>query len=739
MKDNSSNNIQKEEEKNEPMDIINNEEEKEKIIEKENLDNNKDKINKKERSQFSLEGAKVPLSLYTRRIFNISLINKYLNENSSSGICGSINLGNTCYMNSSIACLSNCTELTYYFLSEQYKNDINYNNKYGLKGKLAEGWFELLKQYWVENTKQGNPKDIKYIIGEKDSRYRGYNQQDSNEFINLFLDILNEDLNYSDEKKYIELEEKKEKESDEECAKRFWEANLIRNDSVITDLFCGLFKSTIICPKCNKISVTFEPFYSINLPLKENKKKKNLMNDKKYIDEYRIIYVPKYGIRTTFCINFLDISNITQIKECKDYLKINENFEYKDILKNVVYFKINNGQCQEEIDEDTFIDENSLIFLYEINNILEDNEIKVPIYFLFSKPGGSIEVSQYPRLIFCEKNTTLGEFRKKIYFLARKHIFSPFINFQKERIDNLTREIAKYRKDKLVEDDYIFNLIKEEYEKIFDENLSENDILCLKEYMRNIPFIITLRELKGNRIIKVFEDDNMNNLTKEFKEMTGIEDIYASINEILEKLNDYAVSVEFNYNSKYINKQNYKFNSFNSISLNYQNISEEDEKKKIEEEEKEEYHEQNLIECFQLFCKEEQLKLGNEWYCNKCKEHLLAKKKMDLFYLPKILIINFKRFIKESEHWEKNDENVDFPIINFDMKDLIIGPDKNHSIYDLFAVSQHYGSTGSGHYTAVCKNGGKWYNYDDSSVTQTSSKSCLSSAAYVLFYRRQTD
>ena len=254
MKDNSSNNIKKEEEKNEPMDIINNEEEKEKIIEKENLDNNKDKINKKERSQFSLEGAKLPLSLYTRRIFNISLINKYLNENSSSGICGSINLGNTCYMNSSIACLSNCTELTYYFLSEQYKNDINYNNKYGLKGKLAEGWFELLKQYWVENTKQGNPKDIKYIIGEKDIRYRGYNQQDSNEFINLFLDILNEDLNYSDEKKYIELEEKKEKESDEECAKRFWEANLIRNDSVITDLFCGLFKSTIICPKCNKIS-----------------------------------------------------------------------------------------------------------------------------------------------------------------------------------------------------------------------------------------------------------------------------------------------------------------------------------------------------------------------------------------------------------------------------------------------------------------------------------------------------
>ena len=732
--------MKKEEEKNDSMDIIKIDEEKQKIREEDNLNNNQDKEEKKERSKFSLEGAKLPLSLYTRRVFNISLLNKYLNENSSSGICGSVNLGNTCYMNSSIACLSNCIELTYYFLSEQYKSEINYNNKYGLKGKLAEGWFQLLKEYWIENTKQGNPKDIKYIIGEKDMKYRGYNQQDSNEFINLFLDILNEDLNFSDEKKYIELEEKKETESDEECAKRYWEANLIRNDSIITDLFCGLFKSTIICPKCNKVSVTFEPFYSINLPLKENKKKKKLLNEKKYIDEFRIVYVPKYAIRTTFCINLIDISNITQIKECKDFLKNNENFEYKELLKNVVYFKIKNGQCEEEIDEETFIDENSYIFLYEINNIFENNEIKIPVYFIFSKPDGSIELSQYPRLIFCEKNTTLGEFRKKIYFLVRKYIFSPFINFKKERIDSLTREITKYRKDKLIEDDYIFNLIEEEYEKIFDENLSEDEIICLKEYMRNIPFIITLRELKGNKVIKVFELDNMNALSKEFKEMTEIDDIYASINEILEKLDEYAISVEFNYNSKYINKQNYKFNSFNSISIKYPNVSELQEiKKEEEDDEKEENKKQNLIECFQFFCKEEQLKIGNEWYCNKCKEHLLAKKKIDLYYLPKILIINFKRFIKESEHWEKNDENVDFPIINFNMKDLIIGPDKEHSIYDLFAVSQHYGSTGGGHYTAVCKNRGKWYNYDDSSVLQTSPKACLSSAAYVLFYRRQTD
>ena len=350
---------------------------------------------------------------------NTSLLKKYLSKNSSSGICGSVNLGNTCYMNSSIACLSNCVELTYYFLSGQYKYDINYKNKYGLKGKLAEGWYSLLSEYWLESNTKGNPKDIKDIVGEKDIKYKGYNQQDSNEFINLFLDILNEDLNFSDEKKYIELQEKSDTEKDEECAKRFWEANLIRNDSIITDLFCGLFKSTIICPKCNKISVTFEPFYSINLPLKENKKKQKFLKEKKIIEEFKVVYVPKYGIRTTICVNILNIPNIAQIKECTELLKNNENFEYKDLLNNVSYFKIYNQINQGETDEDAFVDEEFIFFLYEANNLLENNAVKIPIYFIFSNSEGKIELSDYPRLIFCENDMTLREFRKKIYLLIK--------------------------------------------------------------------------------------------------------------------------------------------------------------------------------------------------------------------------------------------------------------------------------------------------------------------------------
>ena len=371
---------------------INNKENKTEINNKENKENKiliedepyiPSNKNKKERVPFKLEGGKLPLSIYTRRIFDISLLKNYLNSDSSSGICGSVNLGNTCFMNSSIACISNCTELTYFFLSEQYKKELNENNKYGLKGKLAQSWYELLYKYWIENNDTGNPRDLKYIIGEKDPRFRGYSQQDSNEFINIFLDTLNEDLNFSDEKKYIELNEKNSEETDEQCAKRFWEANLIRNDSVITDLFCGLFKSTITCPKCNWVSVTFEPFYSINLPLKENKRKKLNEKIKQNINEYNMYYVPKYSIRNTCCANFYDIPNITQIKECKEMIINNDNFRMKEILNNVCYFKVNNKNNEGEIEEDDFINEDSSIYLHEIVNILEANELKIPIFLIY--------------------------------------------------------------------------------------------------------------------------------------------------------------------------------------------------------------------------------------------------------------------------------------------------------------------------------------------------------------------
>ena len=65
--------------------------------------------------------------------------------------------------------------------------------------------------------------------------------------------------------------------------------------------------------------------------------------------------------------------------------------------------------------------------------------------------------------------------------------------------------------------------------------------------------------------------------------------------------------------------------------------------------------------------------------------------------------------------------------------------DGKHLLYDLFAVVNHYGNLGFGHYTANGKNHvtNKWYNFDDSSVSEENSNNICTPASYVLFYKRK--
>ena len=243
------------------------------------------------------------------------------------------------------------------------------------------------------------------------------------------------------------------------------------------------------------------------------------------------------------------------------------------------------------------------------------------------------------------------------------------------------------------------------------------------------------RTYYDNPDIPYIDKDNFSKLSKEFKENFKLKSFKDTLDKSEVNFEGYEIIVEFNKESKYINEKTFKLDDNDEIALEYK-IKKVEPKKEGEEEDD---GKMTLEKCLKKFCKEEQLEEGDEWYCSKCKKHVLAKKKMELYYLPKILIICFKRFVKESYRWEKNDDEVEFPINDLDLKNFVIGPDKEHSKYDLFAVSQHYGSTGFGHYTAVCKNNGNWYSYNDSSCSPTSEGDAQSSAAYVLFYRRQTD
>ena len=190
-------------------------------------------------------------------------------DQNKNGLVGLNNLGNTCYMNTGIQCLSNCELLTKYFLLDYYKEYINKDNPIGSQGEIVEKYSQLIHHIWYGNEECVSPIQFKNSFGKVYTAFRGSNQQDSQEFISYLLDSLHEDLNKVKNKPYINEKDIDSKLPDEEFYNIKKNIYLCRNQSFIIDLFSGFFKSTLFCPEknCKNIKKSFEPFNMISLSL----------------------------------------------------------------------------------------------------------------------------------------------------------------------------------------------------------------------------------------------------------------------------------------------------------------------------------------------------------------------------------------------------------------------------------------------------------------------------------------
>ena len=176
-------------------------------------------------------------------------------------------------MNSALQCLVHVKELTEYFLSQVYKSELNETNPLGMQGLLAKSYGYLIAALFNPTFQKPSlpPSEFKKTIGRFAPNFSGFGQQDSQEFLAFVLDGLHEDLNRVRDKPYVERDEligvRPTADQLRELGEKSWHGHKLRNDSVIVDLFFGMYMSTVVCMICNVVSVKFDPFMDLSVPL----------------------------------------------------------------------------------------------------------------------------------------------------------------------------------------------------------------------------------------------------------------------------------------------------------------------------------------------------------------------------------------------------------------------------------------------------------------------------------------
>ena len=196
----------------------------------------------------------------------------------NNGLSGLANLGNTCFINSTMQILSHTYELNELLSSEIFKKKIK--NIYD--SALLVEWDNLRQLLWKENCIISPVKFIKIIQKIAEIKglemFTGYSQNDLPEFLLFIMDCFHNSI--SREIK-MTISGKSENETDNIAIKCFEmiKQTYSKEYSEIWNLFYAVHVSEIISlDNEKKLSIKPEPFFIIDLPIPQNNKSPSIID-----------------------------------------------------------------------------------------------------------------------------------------------------------------------------------------------------------------------------------------------------------------------------------------------------------------------------------------------------------------------------------------------------------------------------------------------------------------------------
>ena len=266
------------------------------------------------------------------------------------GLCGLINMGNTCYMNSIFQILLHHDLFVNYFLSERVEKDIEEERK---ESMVVREFNRLAKGYWsFDKYHQIKPLTIIKTLWQMNPMFHPYKQNDAQEFLTFLLDSIHVGVQHPVR---IKLKQKSKNLTPIiNKAVNHWKEFFGDKYSELVSLYYFQMRTTIECPNGHQ-SISFNPSSilsiditgkSLSTCLKKHFGKEDLeykcetCSEKhstkqeiiQYLSEYLFIQLKRFqytqnGVRKVFDIveypENLDLSEFVDVSVDKHHRKYN--------------------------------------------------------------------------------------------------------------------------------------------------------------------------------------------------------------------------------------------------------------------------------------------------------------------------------------------------------------------------------------------------------------------------------